>query len=408
MEIEQIKKKLKTGELIRAGNKVYTLLEWSEIVDAIKKEEDFDLLQLTKKIAMNSLYGSLLNASFRFGDMRMGASTTASGRRITKFMLETINYLLTGTNDELAKSRVWIKKDGEIKPEIKYDFPDADHRVIIYGDTDSGYFLTNATNKEDAILIADGAADGVNDAFPIFMQKAFNCQPEFDGLIKAGREIVGRRGLFQAKKKYMIKVIDLEGMAVDKMKSQGSEIKKADTPKIIQVFLKETVDMILDGREYKDVETYVNAQRTLILKNPNNVFLLGVSKQVNNVEEKQAEIRNYEKTAAPKGWTVPGHVRAAVNYNTLLNIFEPGAKSIMSGDKILIYYVKPNENGFKSIAVPADLPRFPQWIIDNFQIDIKLTEQKMFENKLEKVFAAIGKDVPTLQSAHIRRVVEFF
>lgn len=63
----------------------------------------------------------------------MGASTTASGRRITKHMMESIHFILTGKREEMRKSRVWEKD--ELK--IMYDFPTTPERVIIYGDTDS-------------------------------------------------------------------------------------------------------------------------------------------------------------------------------------------------------------------------------------------------------------------------------
>jgi DNA polymerase elongation subunit (family B) len=372
-----------------------------QYLEAKKNEDHYDLLQLTKKIAMNSLYGALLNAAFRFGDVRMGASVTATGRRITKYMMETMGFLLTGEHHELKKARVWEKD----KLLIIYTI---DSPAIIYGDTDSCYYKTFGVDKEDAIAIADAAATGVNDSFPEFMRAAFYCQPNFDDLIKAGREVVGERGLFQAKKKYMIKVVDMEGVSVDKMKSQGSEIKKADTPKIIQVFLKNTVDMILDGKSYEDVVEYVNDQRRIVLKDPKNVFLLGVAKQVNNVETNYAEYLQYKNGTPPKGWTIPGHVRAAINYNELTKIFDKGSKMIKSGDKVLVYYLKKNEYGMASIAMPAELLKFPAWFNDNFQVDIKLTEEKMFDNKLGNVFSAIGKPVPTPQSAHIAKVVKFF
>jgi DNA polymerase elongation subunit (family B) len=400
-----------------------------EYVEAEKQESHYDLLQLTKKIAMNSLYGALLNAAFRFGDPRMGASVTATGRKITQHMMETIAMALTGEKTTLFKR--YVHKDmGDFN---MYQSPEAwdmflnfnkqrgfeqialyaaDNPSIIYGDTDSCYYRCHgATTKEEAVEIADAAATIVNDSFPGFMRDAFNCQPEFDELIKAGREVVGRRGLFQAKKKYMIKVVDLEGVAVDKMKSQGSEIKKADTPKIIQKFLKETVDMILDGKSYEDVCTFVNLQRKAVLKDPKNVFLLGVAKQVNNLEEKYSEWIQYEKALKQKMTLakprIPGHVRASINYNELLNIYDKGQKMVRSGDKVMIYYVKPNEYGYKSVAIPADFMKFPEWFNENFQVDIKLTEEKMFDNKLGGVFRALGKAVPTLQSVHLSRIIKY-
>ena len=390
---------------LQAEKKKYAKLAKDE-KDAVKKaeyqkqEENFDLLQLTKKIQMNSLYGALLNVAFRFGDERMGASVTATGRQITTHMIETIGEMLTGERIPLVKSTS-TDKDGRLIHEYS-----SASEAIIYGDTDSCYYKTFASNKEEAVEAADLAAEGTNATFPAFMREAFNCQPEFDELIKAGREIVGERGLFQAKKKYMIKVVDLEGFAVDKLKSMGSEIKKADTPKVIQLFLKSVVDKILSGAEYDEIAKFVNEQRKAILKSADNVFHLGVAKQVNNLEKFTADYMQFEKPGIRRV-NLPGHVRAAINYNEMLHSFDTGGKSIRSGDKVLIFYVKKNEFAIESIAIPADLPRFPQWFNDNFSVDKAKTEDKMFDNKLSGIFAALGKDVPSPQSVLINSLLEF-
>lgn len=371
---------------------------------AEKAAADFDLLQLTKKISMNSLYGALLNVAFRFGDERMGASVTATGRAITTHMIETIGELLTGERHPLKKTTS-VDGDGRLVHEYSSDSP-----AIIYGDTDSCYYkCLGASSVEDAIEIADVAAEGTNSSFPRFMGAAFRCQAGFDQLIKAGREVVGIRGLFQAKKKYMIKVVDLEGTRVDKMKSMGSEIKKADTPKIIQAFLKQTVDMILNGKSYDSVCEYVNGQRRTILQNRSNVFLLGVAKQVNNLDKYLAEYTNPGTIRSANGnkLTIPGHVRAACNYNTVLQQFAQGSKSIKSGDKVLIFYLKTNQHGFDSIAFPAEMVRFPGWFLENFTVDIKKTEDRMFDSKLGGIFEALGLDVPSPQSVLTNKILTF-
>jgi hypothetical protein len=345
--------------------------------------------------------------AFRFGDERMGASVTATGRQITTHMIETIGELLTGTRDKLVKTTSMERQsDGSYKPMHEYHTP---NDAIIYGDTDSCYYKTYGTNKAETIEAADLAAEGVNDSFPAFMRDAFNCQPGFDDLIKAGRELVGIRGLFQAKKKYMVKIVDLEGQEVDKLKSMGSEIKKSDTPKIIQKFLKATVDMILNGITYEEIATFVNEQRKEILKQKLNVFLLGVAKQVNNLDKYTAEYLAPGTQRSEKGGklTIPGHARAACNYNALLDIYEKGAKTIRSGDKVLIFYLKPNQYKFDSIAFPAEVARFPKWFEENFRVDIKKTEDRMFDSKLSGIFEALGLDVPSPQSVLTNSILEF-
>lgn len=410
-----------------------------EKVEAEKKAEHFDLLQLTKKISMNSLYGALLNKAFRFGDQRLGASVTATGRQITTHMIETIGELLTGVrhpllkrykiDDEMEEDEYVAAGDNIYKNSHTWDafvrMPEKGilgvhtahygiaSEAIIYGDTDSCYFNTFANTEDEAIQIADFVAETTNDSFPGFMREAFNCQDEYDQLIGASREIVGKRGLFLAKKKYVIKVFNQDGFAVDKIKSMGSEIKKADTPKIIQKFLKDTVEMILDGLPYEDVSTFVIQQRKTVLKNKLNVFSLGVAKQVNNLDKYFAEYLNpgthtsKDKNGKIRKLTIPGHARAACNYNALLQNFDEGAKPIMGGDKAIVYYLRKNNFSFDALAFPAEMEKFPDWFSENFEVDLVKTENKMFDNKLAGIFAALGKDVPTLQSVYNNKILGF-
>lgn len=378
----------------------------AQLVQARANTEHYDMLQTTKKISLNSLYGSLLNVAFRFGDERMGASVTASGRQITLHMLAALNDIM-GHGYVMPEKRVEVDNKGKIHN--LYSF--AGDTPCIYSDTDSAYVKIDGNPKqEEAIIIADTATVELNSTFKSFMQSAFSCRPGYDEYIVAGREIVARRMLLQAKKKYMAKVVDLEGFAVDKMKSMGSEIKKADTPKIIRSFLKTTVDMILAGEQYDDVAKFINTQRKTLLKDPNNVFALGVAKQVNNMDKFLIEYRTPGTLKNPdtgRTIAVPGHVRASLNYNDLLQIFEKGGKEIRSGDKVLIYQVKANQFGYDTVAIPAEMTKFPGWMIENFVIDVALTEQKMFDNKLSGIFSALGRDVPSPQSMLFQSLVQF-
>jgi len=401
---DQLRDGLSDGSIVLYDGNYYLRADAEELQHAEKQEEHYDLLQLTKKIQLNSLYGALLNPAFRFGDERMGASVTATGRAITTHMIETIAWLLTGERAQLVKT-TQTDADGVAQHSYTIDSP-----AVVYSDTDSCYYkCLGATTREEAVEIADAAADGVNQTFPQFMRSAFNCQHAYDNLIKAGREIVASRALFQAKKKYICKVVDSEGTATNKIKSQGSEIKKADTPKIIQKFLKATVDMILDGRDHGEIVDFVLSQRRAILKDPANQFMLGVAKQVNNLDKYTGEYANPGtfRTSSGARLTIPGHVRAACNYNFLLGQFDPAARPIRGGDKVLVFYLAKNTFGFDSIAIPAEAVRFPKWFEGALRIDIKKTEDRMFDSKLGGIFSALGRDVPTLQSVLVNRVLEF-
>lgn len=428
---------------LQAEKKKYTKLAKEE-TDAQKKNEfkklesQFDLLQLTKKIQLNSTYGALLSPYFRLGRKEMGASVTACGRQITSFMISQIGSLVDDKPCDLWKVewrgetryRAW--KNGkpagldEMREALtSAGIPLAEHTgtdgtnaytyqptttTILLSDTDSCYFKTNATNKEEAVEIADFIAEEVNSRFPAFMRSTFNCQPGHDTLIKAGREIVGSRGLFlNAKKKYTIKVVNEDGfdLTEPKLKTVGSEMKKADTPKVIQDFLKDLMNIILDGGEYAQVETFINQHRSKLIRAIENPIALGVAKQINKLDAFYAEWQRTEKQGKGKV-KLPGHVRAAINYNELAQELDPGASKLLrSGDKGLIFYLEPNYRQLKSIAFPADLDFLPSWFFENFKINKTLTEEKMIDSKLERIFEALRWEIPTPQKSMVRKMLKF-
>ena len=348
---------------------------------------------------LNSLYGATINEWCRFFDPRLGASTTATGRQITRHMIETTAELLTGERTPVT-FREEVKSDGEIEDIYENESP-----AIIYSDTDSCYFKTFADNEDDAVVIADHIGEELNKSFPGFMERAFLATPEFSGGIQCGRELVGSRSIFQAKKRYVIRVKDLDGDKCDKLKAMGGEAKKSDTPKIVRGFLKESTMMILKGASYAEIEKYVNDFR-VVLKNPAEVFKLGIAKSANGLDGYMAEYEQ-EKRNGIKA-RLPGHIRAACNYNYELK--KRGIISeqpIMSGSKVRIYYIKSNPDGYTSIAISADATEIPKWLTDSYAIDIDDMEQRLIDQKLSHLFNAINWEVPTPQKSLLNDLLEF-
>jgi DNA polymerase elongation subunit (family B) len=374
-----------------------------DYIHAKKMVEYYDKKQMVKKLLLNSLYGAVINEYDRFFDPRMGASTTATGRKITGHMISKISELLTGKYTEVVKTSV-VDKDGEWE-----NVYTCESEAAIYSDTDSCYFATFANNKEEAILVADTVGDQVNDSFIPFMQDKFLCQPSYDVLIKAGREVVADRGIFQAKKKYVLRVVNLDGKDVKpgsskSLKVMGGEIKKSDTPKVIQQFLKETTLRILDGATYAEIETFVNNERKKF-KTTEDLMLIGIPKGVNKLDQYFDEWNRYERPGIKKV-RLPGHVRAAINFNAhLAEVKDKVIQPIKSGNKVKIFYLKPNDMQFTSIAIPVDLEKLPPWFADDFTIDIKKTEEKLIDLKLESLFGPLGWVVPTPQLARNNKLL---
>lgn len=489
-----IEEKLKLGELVLSAGKLFSATEWAEIMKLEIAVEHFDLLQLTKKIQLNSAYGATLNESFRWGRREIGASITGTGRQITKHMIQTIGEVITGRKVRLEKRYVPgthtktggripnrpQKNDGEPKrtafvngyehtyakergendgrketapyavalrngdtetlmkglpAEIEYSWEkNPDTKVleltptgaiyftvfdddnshcdaIIYGDTDSCYFKTNGISYEDAVARADEIATKTNVSFPAFMTEAFNCTADRSTLIKAAREIVAERGLFlMTKKKYTLRVVNLDGNDLrkkPKLKSMGSEIKKADTPKIVQDFLKDLMDLVLTGRDYEAIEKFINIHRGTLIGRDADVLGLAPAKQVNNLDEYYAEYKRTEKIGRGKMKICPGHVRAAINYNEMIEMFDQGAKPMKAGDKAAILYLCSNSFGLKAIGFPTDMMHLPEWFKEHFSVDLKITEQKMIDSKIIGIFEALELELPTIQQSFLKTVFTF-
>jgi DNA polymerase elongation subunit (family B) len=344
----------------------------------------YDRLQYVYKIKLNSCYGALTNFYFRFFDLRFGESTTATGRMILRHQIRKVAELLDGnynidlplSEDDLADTHGKFPSDS-----------------IIYGDTDSVYFKTHADDKQQAVMVADEVAKQVNQSFNTFMQDAFLCSSGFDDIIKAGREVVADRGIFVEKKRYVLHVVDLDGNPTDKLKTMGLEMKKTTTPKSVQNFLSATIEMILKGCQWNDVERHVIDFRDKAI-DVMEVFDIGLPKGCNKVEEYTRNFKDDPKTR------IPGHIAAAIHYNLCLDEYDDhSSPPIISGMKIKVFYLKRDYGRFHSIALPTDIDVIPQWFLDEYQpvVDRYKQAERLVDDNLKLVFKAIRKEVPTRQ-----------
>lgn len=366
-ERKEMQAKLK--ECIKAGNKI--------------EEEYWDKRQLVKKINLNSLYGAILNPGCRFFDNRIGQSTTLTGRQIVKHMAGKVNEIITGEYDYRGKS-------------------------IIYGDTDSCYFSAYSTLKKDidkglipwskeaVIELYDTIGEEVNGTFPKFMQDTFHCPKSRGEVIKAGREIVASKGLFITKKRYAVLYYDKEGKRSDvdgkpgKIKAMGLDLKRSDTPVVIQDFLSEVLTQVLNGVEKDVVLDYITNFRTEFKTRPG--WEKGSPKRANNI----SQYRDKEKKAGKAN--MPGHVRASLNWNTLKRMMDDKySMAITDGAKVIVCKLKDNPMAYTSVAYPVDELRLPQWFKD-LPFDDSLMETTVIDEKLENLIGVLEWDIASTRS----------
>lgn len=342
------------------------------------KYEYYDKRQLVRKILLNSAYGALLNEHCRFYDKRIGQSVTLSGRQIVRHMMSTINESVTG--------------------DYNHEGP-----AIVYGDTDSCYFTAYPTlkpqiesgelvwDKETCIGLYDGIADQANESFPAFMEKAFHAPRKNGAIIKAGRELIGDRSIFITKKRYAINIFDKEGKRKDKdgalgdIKAMGLDLKRADTPKYVQEFLMDVLEMVLQrGKGREDVIERVKEFKRMLVAQDS--WTKGSPKSVNNLT-KHTQI--FEKT----GKCGVGHARAAINWNYLRRMNSDNySQQIVDGMKIIVCKLKPNPLGFNSIAYPVDELRLPTWFKE-LPFDDDAMESTLVDEKVDNLLGVLNWDI---------------
>ena len=343
-----------------------------------EEEEYWDKRQLVKKINLNSLYGAILNPGCRFFDKRIGQSTTLTGRAIAQHMDAYVNECITGVYDHVGEA-------------------------IIYGDTDSCYFSAypvlkpeieagNMTwSKEMAVQLYNSIADQVNESFPGFMEQAFHVPRAMGEVIRGGREIVASKGLFITKKRYAVLYYDKENKRVDthgepgRVKAMGLDLKRSDTPKIIQDFLSEILNDVLTGATRDEIIEKIREFKYVFKERPG--WEKGSPKRVNNLTK-------YAKEEERQGRAnMPGHVRAAINWNNLRRMnSDKYSMQIVDGMKTIVCKLKSNPLGWTSIGYPTDETNLPQWFKE-LPFDDTEMEATVVDQKLDNLLGVLGWDL---------------
>jgi DNA polymerase elongation subunit (family B) len=401
-----------------------------EYIKFIEMSDYYDMLQGVRKVLLNSAYGATLNEFCRFHDPRLGASTTGSGRQITTHMCQTVAQCLMGENaPPLIKTVTHVtpreQRSGSgggdsaslakgIINEYTMDVPPG--IGPIYSDTDSCYFVMENLVGEDvdlAVQVADEVVSAVNDSFPEFMRSAFNCQSGFDTLIRANREVVATAGIFRAKKKYMLLVANNEGTVYapddeKALKTQGSDIKISSTPETIRGLLKDTTLSILRGVSKSVIDEKIIAFRRNLNQNPDvNPLDYASITSVKNLDEYHVKYERIELAGMGRA-NLPNNVRSSFNHNACLKLFSvQDSQEIISGMKIKIVWLKPNEYDFTSMAFSSDTETLPEWFTKHFEIDVRLTELKLVDQKLKNIFDPIGWEVPTVHTQTVQKLLSF-
>jgi len=342
-----------------------------------KKEEigklvaRYNNLQLAKKVALNSAYGALGSQYFRFYDLRMALGVTLAGQLSIRWIENKINIYM----NKLLKT--------------------ADVDYVIASDTDSIYLRLGdlvdkvyAGEKEVTKVIAfmdrvceDKIQPYINESY----QELASYVHAYDQKMRMKREGLSNKGLWTAKKRYILNVFNNEGVQYDEpdMKIMGLEVVKSSTPAIIREKMKETISLIINADE-ATVQEFIANLKQEFKKLP--VEDISFPRGVNGIREYSDSASLYKKGT-------PIHVKGAILYNHFLIEKKLTKKYplIQEGEKLKFTYLK-TPNPFKDTVVsfPARLPK--EFGLQEY-IDYETQFEKTFIEPMEIILDCIGWQV---------------
>jgi len=328
-------------------------------------------LQLAKKVQLNSAYGAIGNQFFRFFDIRMAEAITLSGQLSIRWMERKINdylnkllktededYVIAGDTDSL-----YIRFDGLVHSVFGDNVPDTEKVVS---------FLDKVASQKIEPFI-DKSYQELADVMNAYQQKMF-----------MAREVIADKGIWTAKKRYILNVYDNEGVryAEPKLKMMGIETVKSSTPAVCRSALKEAINVIMTGDE-QAAQDYIAEFRGKFSTMPFED--VAFPRSISDLAKYKVAGKDL---VIPKG--TPIHVRGGLLYNHLLkehNLLKR-YEQVKDGEKIKFCYLKePNPARQNVLSIISTLPK--EFGLEEY-IDYDIQFDKAFLEPLKAILNAVG------------------
>ena len=325
-------------------------------------------IQWAKKIALNSAYGAIGNQYFRYYDVRQATAITSSGQFVIRFIEKNVNEYMNKI----------------LKTHDKVDY-------IVASDTDSIYLtldkLVEATckdkSKADTLKFLNKV---VNSRIEPFIDKCFAELADYTNAIKQKmvmkREVIADKGIWTAKKRYMLNVLDEEGITFEepKLKIMGIEAVKSSTPEVCRGKIKEAIKLIMTKGE-DELQAFVAEFKKEFYQM--TAEQISFPRSCNNLKKYKHSSNIFIKGT-------PIHVKGALIYNEQLKRFKLHRKYplIQEGDKIKFLKLK-EANPFK-FDVISYVTKLPSEFTLQEYIDYDIMFQKTFLDPMSFILNSIG------------------
>jgi len=324
----------------------------------------YDNIQMARKISLNSAYGAIGNQYFRYYSLPMAEAITTAGQLSIRWIEKKMNKFM---NDLMQTENI---------------------EYVVYADTDSIYVtfdsLVEKFKPKTVVNFLDAIA---REKIEPFINKSYQELADYTNAygqkMYMKREVIADKGIWTAKKRYILNCWDIEGVRYEepKLKIMGVEAVKSSTPEPCRDKIKEALKIIMSGDE-KEINNFIQDFRNIFMNLPPED--IAYPRSVNGLNKWSDPNSLFAKGA-------PIHCKGAILYNHLVkkNKLSGRYPFIQNGEKIKFLHLKlPNIFQSSSISFITELPKEL-----TFNIDYDMQFEKSFVEPLNFILEKINWNV---------------
>ena len=332
----------------------------------------YNNFQMARKIALNSCYGAIGNQYFRFFKLANAEAITLSGQTSIRWIENKVNGYL----NNLLQTQ-----------DVDYVIAsDTDSIYINFGPVVSKFLSSKSGDKTTVVSLLNKVCE---EKLEPFIEKSYQelatYVNAYDQKMQMKRENIADRGIWTAKKRYILNVWDSEGVRYSepKLKIMGIEAVKSSTPAPCRKMIKDALKLMMNGTEDDVIKFIDNARKEFNNLPPEDIAF---PRSVSDVKKHKSHSTIYAKGS-------PIHVRGALLYNHYIKEYGLQNKysEINNGEKIKFIYLK-KANPIRENVI-SFISEFPREIGVDKYIDYELQFNKAFLEPLKTILDAIGWNV---------------
>ena len=334
----------------------------------VKLISRYNNIQMARKISLNSAYGAIGNQWFRYYDIAIAEGITTSGQLSIRWIENKVNNYLNKILDTNDKD------------------------YVIASDTDSIYItldeLVSRVKPKNPVEFLNKVATEKLEPFIDDSYKELSQYTQaFENKMMMKREVIADKGIWVAKKRYILNVFDSEGVSYKepKLKMMGIEAVKSSTPAICREKIKDALKIIMSSDE-KTLNTFIqDFHKKFTSVNPEQIAF---PRSVNGLKKYMDSGTTFKKGT-------PMHIKGCLIYNHKIkqNKLIHKYPLIQEGDKIKFLYMKqPNPYSANVISFMSKLPG--EFKIKPY-IDYDIQFEKVFVDPLVLIVNSINWKIDT-------------